>query len=225
MVTLGSIHCSFVLFTVQTWAAHFSQTSPYPACKAFFTCKWHQKALCLLLSEGPRKGTCGAGDTSCRMMAAADAIPASVALAADKKRRDYGVFCSALNRVPHLSTHLPVPPNPPTPPPLHTPASPPHPSPWLAPNSCVLSVCVCLSSPRLRDQRGHWCHLILTTHLYSCHEVTKVRAKCLVLVLPFLWATSSLILSQTVSTFCMDSSKNSPSSQNPWINMNVWGTK
>lgn len=155
----------------------------------------------------PSNGTCGPTDTSCRMMAAADAIHASVGLAADKKRRDYGVFCSELNRVPHLSTHLPICQSfQPTP----TPYSPPLTPHWTAPNSWVLWVCVCVSSPRLRDQHGHWCHLILTPHLYSCREATKVQANCMVLVLPSLWPNSSPIPSWTVYTFCMHSSKNSP---------------
>lgn len=159
----------------------------------------------------PSNGTCGPTDTSCRMMAAADAIHASVGLAADKKRRDYGVFCSELNRVPHLSTHLPIcqSASPSNPPPHPTP----HPSPPIE-RPPILGycgcVCVCVSSPRLRDQHGHWCHLILTPHLYSCREATKVQANCMVLVLPSLWPNSSPIPSWTVYTFCMHSSKNSP---------------
>lgn len=144
-------------------------------------------------------------------MAAADAIHASVALAADKKRRDYGVFCSELNRVPHLSTHLPGPSTP-----LHTHVPPPQPvTDWLPILGFCPSVCVChLQGSEISMDTD----VTSYSQLIYIHAMKRLKSK------PIAWSWFCLPSQQILPSSCPRLStffKNSPPSENTKINLNV----
>lgn len=101
---------AFILFQSSDLSCQ-TQIPFYPTCKAFSHANGTKGSLSAAIWR-PLMAHVVQPTPLAEWWPDADAIHASVALAADKKRRDYGVFCSELNGVPHLSTHLPVPPTP-----------------------------------------------------------------------------------------------------------------